>query len=253
MSYTILAIDRTHGIVGAATASRSLAVGNAVIAIDPAIGVVASQAWTNTTLRPLLLGELARGASAGEAVERVPEWDDRAELRQVAALGFTGGGAARTGTSTTPWTGHLVDADLVLIGNLLTGPDVLAEARSAFRSCAPAAADADADIALESLASALMTALTAAEDAGGDARGKQSAAILVARRTASSSFPPEYQIDLRVDDDDEPVRRLAGLLAELSHARANPESPELLETPELLDAAHDPEHRDPDGVTTAAR
>ena len=120
MSYTALLRDRGAGLVAAVSASRSLAVGNAVVAIDPAVGAVASQAWTNRLLRHELLEAMAGGASAESAIARIADWDDEPQLRQAAALAFDGPPAAFTGARNTPWAGELVLADAVLIGNLLT-------------------------------------------------------------------------------------------------------------------------------------
>lgn len=74
MTFTVLARDSARDRIGAATASRSLAVGASVIAVEPAVGVVASQAWTNRALRPLLLARMASNVGASDAVDRVPEW-----------------------------------------------------------------------------------------------------------------------------------------------------------------------------------
>lgn len=207
MTFTVLARDSERESIGAATASRSLAVGASVIAVDPAVGAVASQAWTNRGLRALLLDEVRRGATAEGAVQRVPEWDAGAELRQVAALGWNGPGAARSGIDITAWAGSLQATDAVFVGNLLTGANVL-EAMSATWN-----ATAGAD-----LADRLLAALAAGEDAGGDARGRQSAALVVASRE-------QTVLDLRVDDHADPLvelarlRRLAAAPVEVPAAR----------------------------------
>ena len=222
MTYTVLARDARSGLVGAATASRSLAAGNAVLAIRPGVGVVASQAWTNRSLRGLLLGELAAGASAAEAVDAVPAWDDRAELRQVAALSVAGPGAARSGRDITDWAGHIVAADAVVAGNFLTGPEVLSAMVEELAGM-PEIDPADpASAAL--FAQVLVSALFAGERAGGDARGRQSAAVLVAaaarpeRRgepSAGRADDPLHHrsVDLRVDDHGDPLAELSRLVA----------------------------------------
>lgn len=125
MSYTLLGIDRDAGLIGVATASYSLAVGNAVPALNPAAGVVASQAWTNRLLRHLVLDEVASGATAPQALGRIGGWDDGEQFRQVAAIGADGTIAWVTGTACSPWAGGRAGADHVAIGNLLTGPEVL--------------------------------------------------------------------------------------------------------------------------------
>ncbi|MDQ1122566.1 DUF1028 domain-containing protein [Microbacterium trichothecenolyticum] len=191
MTFTVLARDGER--IGAATASRSLAVGASVIAVDPAVGAVASQAWTNRGLRALLLGELRAGASAEAAVQRVPEWDAGEALRQVGALPWDGIGAARSGVDISAWAGARITPDAVFVGNLLAGAGVL-----------DAMATAWADAAGTDLADRLLAVLRAGDDAGGDARGRQSAALLVASRA-------ETVLDLRVDDHADPLCELARL------------------------------------------
>ena len=192
MTFTVLARDPQSERIGAATASRSLAVGAAVIAVEPGVGVAASQAWTNRALRPRLLAALSDGESPAVAVSRVPEWDAGSELRQVAALGWAGPGAVRSGGGITAWAGELAAADAVFAGNLLTGPEVLEAMAAAWASTTG------------DLADRLLAVLSAGERAGGDARGRQSAALLVASRT-------ETLLDLRVDDHGDPVSELARL------------------------------------------
>ncbi len=200
MTYTILAALPHHGLLGAATASKSLAVGNSVLGLVPSIGVVASQAWTNRALRGRLLDGLRRGVDPAQLVERVPEWDTQESLRQVAALSVSGRGAARTGAGTTPWAGHRVLPGLVVAGNVLDGPHVLDDMVAEF-GAHPVDDDA-------SFAFALVHALRAGERAGGDRRGRQSAAVMVGTIVPDSLYPPDLTVDLRVDDHTDPLEEL---------------------------------------------
>ena len=61
------------------------------------------------------------------------------------------------------------------------------------------------------LADWLLAALKAGDNAGGDKRGKQSAALMVVRAKAGYGGNDRY-IDLRVEDNPEPVTELARLL-----------------------------------------
>ena len=207
MTYTVLALDSTRSAIGVATASCALAVGAAVPALDPAVGAVASQAWTNELLRGRVLAAVRSGDSPTEALSRLPEWDDEVELRQVGVLGVDGRGAAFTGRATTAWRGDLVDDGVVVLGNILTGPEVLGAARDALVSSAPAGVD--------ELATALVDALAAGEAAGGDSRGRQSAAVLVG---AVGADVLDY--DLRVDDAADPVGELGRLVGLRAAVRA---------------------------------
>lgn len=210
MTFTLLTADPRTGLLGAAAASRSLAVGNAVVTIDPAVGIVASQAWTNRALRARMLDALAAGERPSQVVGRVAEWDPEAERRQVAAMLPTGEAEARTGSETSAWAGAIVRPGLAVLGNLLTGSDVLHAVDETFEA---GAADARDDAgAIGRLARRMVAAMLAGEAAGGDRRGRQSAVVLVARSREGRAFPPELAIDLRVDDDKEPLHRLAGLV-----------------------------------------
>lgn len=205
MTFTVLARHSQSGLLGAATASRSLAVGNAVPAVRPGVGAVASQAWTNRALRSLLLDAAGAGSDAAAAIERIPEWDDAAALRQAALLPSRGTGDAHTGAETTPWAGHLVLDDAIVAGNLLAGPAVLEAMRDAL---APLGAlDAHAPDAAARFAALLVAVLAAGEAAGGDLRGRQSAAVLV-----SGATDAEDAVDLRVDDHADPLAELARLV-----------------------------------------
>lgn len=210
MTFTLLASDTENGLLAAATASRSLAVGNAVIAIDPTIGAVASQAWTNRALRGQMLAALTQGVPPAQVMDQVPGWDDGADRRQVAALLPTGETSARTGDATSPWAGALTRPGLAVLGNLLTGPEVLEAMVEAYDAEAAHAAGASAAAGV--LARRVVIAMLAGEAAGGDRRGKQSAAVMVARVRTEQQQPPELDIDLRVDDAAEPLRELARLV-----------------------------------------
>jgi uncharacterized Ntn-hydrolase superfamily protein len=184
-------VDSSRRWIGAVTASRSLAVGNATVTVHPAVGAVASQAWTNRSLHAWGHGHLADGTDPEKALTDLPRVDPEPEWRQVALLGVDGRVAAHTGERTTPWTGHLLTDSVVALGNCLAA-----------------------------FALGLAGALERGQAAGGDARGRQSAAMLVASieqgavdREVPPSWPPELEIDLRVDDDaTDPVRALRRLL-----------------------------------------
>jgi len=210
LTFTLIAVDREHGLLGAATASRSLAVGNAVIAVDPAVGVVASQAWTNRRLRHQMLEAMAAGASAQEAVDRLPGWDAEPGLRQVAALDLHCGIAAATGENTSGWAGHGVAGDHAVLGNLLVGRKVLDAMSRAF--AAGMGIDGIDPRSSLGFAARLLAALDAGDRAGGDSRGRQSAAVVATCVTDEREHPPMLEVDLRSDDHEEPVAELVRLL-----------------------------------------
>ena len=210
MTYSLIARSGPH--VAAATASYSLAVGNAVPALAPLAGGVVSQAFTNRLLRHHVLAELRRGSAADAALAAVQQLDQEWEKRQVAILPWAGTGAAHTGSGCSDWAGHLVGTDYVAAGNLLAGPQVLADAAHVLETELEDLRAARNESAA-GLAQALLNAMQAAEAAGGDARGRQSAALIVCAAAAPDTNPAELAMDLRVDDSEDPLGKLAELAA----------------------------------------
>lgn len=211
MTFTLLTVELRYGLLGAVVASRSLAVGNAVIAVDPAIGIVASQAWTNRELRARMLEALTGGGRPEQVVAGIGAWDDRAELRQVAAMLPSGEVAIHTGEQNTPWAGGWSRPGLAVLGNLLTGPQVLDATVQAFEA-APLADGLEPEHAVADLGRRMVAAMVAGEAAGGDRRGRQSSAMIVTRRRHERRWPAELDLDLRVDDSRDPLGELARLI-----------------------------------------
>ena len=112
--------------------------------------------------------------------------------------------AAHTGSACIDWCGHRAGNGYSLAGNMLAGPDVLEATAAAFEATRR-----------EPLAVRLLEAMAAGEKAGGDKRGKQAAALLI---YTTESYPA---LDLRVDDDAEPIAELFRLY-EVSLERFQP-------------------------------
>lgn len=207
MTISVLAVAPGAGLVGAASASRSLAVGADVPAVLPGTGAVVTQAWTNPHLRGPVLAALADrgGVHLAELVGRL---DPEPALRQVAAVDAAGVADVWTGGSCTPYAGHRSGPGWVVAGNFLAGPGVVTAAADVLGARLPEAADAGG------LADLLVAALEAAQAEGGDRRGQQSAAVLVgaAPDRAASGPPPYLVVDLRSDDHPHPLVELRRLL-----------------------------------------
>jgi uncharacterized Ntn-hydrolase superfamily protein len=136
---------------------------------------------------------MAQGVPIDVALSALLRKDGDRELRQV--HGLDGERAfCHTGSSCVAWCGHDQADEFTIAGNMLTGPDVVAEMARAFR-----ASDADR----RDLSERLLIALEAGQAAGGDKRGKQSAALLVA-----AIREPRMYHNLRVDDHSDPVAEL---------------------------------------------
>lgn len=190
-TFSIAARDPAAGAFGVAVATARPAVG-ALVPWVSLRGAVATQARVNTELgrQGVLLVE--QGVAIDVAL-RALLWKDRArDVRQV--HGVDGERSfCHTGADCVAWCGHEAGDDFTVAGNMLAGPDVIAEMARAFRQGGADGHD---------LSERLLVALEAGQASGGDKRGKQSAALLVASRE------PRMYHNLRVDDHADPVAEL---------------------------------------------
>ena len=198
MTFSI--VGRDGDAYGVAVASKFLAVGYAVPAARAGVGAVATQAYANLAYGPQGLDALAGGATSAEAVERLTSADDGRDQRQVGIVSASGG-ATFTGSACHTWAGGRCGADYAVQGNILVGEQVVEAMERAWTSSAGSP-----------LTTRLLAALRAGDEAGGDKRGRQSAAILVVRPGAGYGGD-DTEIDLRVDDHEQPVPELERLVA----------------------------------------
>jgi uncharacterized Ntn-hydrolase superfamily protein len=196
MTWSIIARDERNGRIGIAVATKFFAVGAMVPHIRTGIGAIASQAFINPYYGPRGLALLAAGASAEDAVRLLPAADEGRNNRQLHVMDREGRFAAYTGAACIDWCGHHVSKTFSVAGNMLAGPDVVAETVRAYENHAGLP-----------LARRLLSAMLAGEAAGGDKRGKQSAALLI----HDEEDYPLY--DLRVDDHSDPLAELTRLEA----------------------------------------
>jgi uncharacterized Ntn-hydrolase superfamily protein len=190
MTWSILARDE-QGRFGVAIASRFFAVGALCVHTRRGVGALSTQALMNPLYGARGMDLLAQGQSPEHVVATLTSADAGRDQRQLHVLPASGSPAAWTGASCVDWCGHHLADDFSVAGNMLAGPQVV-EA-TATRG--------------QDLAERLLAALAAGEAAGGDKRGKQAAAL---RIQADEDWP---QLDLRVDDHQEPVRELQRLYA----------------------------------------
>lgn len=200
MTYSILAFDPALGQAGVAVASGSIAVGSRVPWGRHGLGVVATQAYTNPALGPLILAYLERSSSAEEALQQALSHDPSPAHRQVAVVDYRGDVAVHDGAWCPEWHGYVVarGEPAVCIANLVVGPGVCEAAIRAFTSTRG------------NLAERLLRALEAAHAAGGDRRGDRSAALLIVGQTEYSPYYDKV-FDLRVDYAENPVAALKRL------------------------------------------
>ncbi|KAB8143303.1 DUF1028 domain-containing protein [Chloroflexia bacterium SDU3-3] len=212
-TFSIVACDLASGDLGVAVASKFLSVGAVVPWAQAEIGAVATQALANTGFGPRGLALMADGLSAQEALDALLAEDEGREHRQASFVDAAGNAAAFTGAACFPWAGHIVGEGFTVQGNILAGPEVAEAMAAAFRATEG------------ELAERLLAALSAGDAAGGDSRGRQSAALYVARKGGSYGGYIDRYIDLRVDDHAAPVAELARLLR-LHRFYLTPPSPE---------------------------
>ncbi|TXL73868.1 DUF1028 domain-containing protein [Vineibacter terrae] len=196
MTWSIIARDAATGALGIAVATRFFAVGARVPYIMTGVGAVATQALVNPFYGTHGLALLREGVPAADVVRLLTDADSGQAHRQVHVMDGSGRIAAHTGSACIDWCGHIVDETFSVAGNMLAGPQVVAQTAAALR----------ANAALP-FARRLIAALQAGEAAGGDKRGKQSAALLI-------HGEEEYaDLDLRVDDHADPLSELERLEA----------------------------------------
>jgi len=200
MTFSIAAFDPDERAVGVAVASKFLAVGAYVPFVRADAGAVATQAFVKIGFGPDGLAGMAAGQRAPDALAALLAADPQAHQRQVGLVDLFGGSAAHSGSGCSAWAGHLTGAGFTVQGNILTGPDVIQAMAEAYQS------------AKGELSDRLMAALQAGDRAGGDRRGRQSAAMQVAKPNGGYGGDTDRYLDLRVDDHPDPVAELARLL-----------------------------------------
>ncbi len=196
MTWSIIFHERDSGRIGIAVATKFFAVGARVPHIAPQKGAVCTQAMTNPLYGPHGLRLIREGVGAADVVRILTTPDAGREHRQLHVMGADGRFAARTGADCIPWCGHWIGDDFSVAGNMLAGPDVVADTVRTLRE--------RHDLPLPRR---LIAAMHAGEAAGGDKRGKQSAALVIYGNQDYS------ELDLRVDDHVEPLQELARLEA----------------------------------------
>ena len=193
MTWSILARDEA-GRFGVAIASRFFAVGALCVHTRRGVGALSTQALMNPLYGPRGMDLLAGGMAPAEVAAQLTAADAGRDQRQLHILPARGLPAAWTGASCVAWCGHHLGEDFSVAGNMLAGSDVIQATAQAFLASRG-----------RDLAERLLAAMAAGEAAGGDKRGKQGAAL---RIHADEDYP---QLDLRVDDHEEPLRELERL------------------------------------------
>jgi uncharacterized Ntn-hydrolase superfamily protein len=201
VTFSIVAFDRATDSCGVAVASKCLAVGHAVPWGAADAGAIATQALANLAYGPDGIALLRAGRAAPDVVSELVGKDELAARRQVGIVDGSGRAANHTGDECLPWAGGIVDGEVAVQGNILAGEHVVRSMLDAYRASGS-----------EPFVRRLLRALEAGDAAGGDRRGKQSSSLRVWREGAAYGGGLDIAVDLRVDDDPEPVAELARLV-----------------------------------------
>jgi len=193
MTWSIVARDDS-GALGIAIASRFFAVGALCPYVVTGVGAVSTQALVNPLYGPKALELAAQGAAPQDIIARLTAGDEGRDHRQVHMIDARGRIAAHTGASCIDWCGHASGNGFSVAGNMLMGPEVIAQTVAAYEHHGD-----------QPFAERLLLALEAGDAAGGDKRGRQAAALLV---HTGETYPA---LDLRVDDDEQSIRELRRL------------------------------------------
>jgi uncharacterized Ntn-hydrolase superfamily protein len=199
-TFSIIARDPLTGELGVAVQSKFLAVGSAVGWAKAGAGAIATQAMANLDFGELGLIILNKGYSAAQTMEALKALDPQIEDRQFGIVDALGNAVSFTGKNCFDYAGGITEANLACQGNILVSRETVQALADTFK------------LSEGSLARRLVLALDAAQNAGGDRRGRQSASLLVVKPGGSYGGYNDRYIDLRVDDDLEPIKKLAHLL-----------------------------------------
>lgn len=199
-TYSIVAIDKATGQLGAAVQSHWFSVGSIVPWVEAEVGAICTQSFVEASYGPLGLELMRAGKSAEEALAGLIEADKHESVRQVAMIDAKGRVAVHTGKNCIPEAGHFVGDGFSCQANLMLKNTVWLAMARAFESTKGELVDR------------LMAALEAAEAEGGDIRGKQSAAIIIVQGKSSGVWWKDRLYDLRVEDHPAPLEELKRLI-----------------------------------------
>tara|TARA_R110002020_G_scaffold293535_2_gene508940 strand:- start:15525 stop:16514 length:990 start_codon:yes stop_codon:yes gene_type:complete len=199
-TFSVVARDSVTGEMAVGVQSHWFSVGSLVSWGKSGVGVVATQSFVNPAYGPNGLELMANGTSAKEALDMLIAKDDGRHYRQVAFLDKNSA-AAYTGEKCVESAHQITENNFSVQANMMLNDDVVPAMAKAFKE--------HADLPL---AERVVEVLKAAQTAGGDIRGKQSAALIVVGPDKVENPWEEHKINLRVDDNVNPLEELDRLL-----------------------------------------
>jgi uncharacterized Ntn-hydrolase superfamily protein len=200
-TFSIVACDPATGEMGVAVQSHWFSVGSIVSWGEAGAGAIATQSFVNVSYGPRGLALLKQGKNAGEVVRLLTDTDEGRDVRQLAVVDAQGNVATWTGKRCIRDAGHRTGPRFSCQANMMLNGKVWSAMAKTFRR------------AKGPLAERMVYALEAGQAAGGDIRGRQSASLLIVKVKASEKPWEDRLIDLRVEDNPEPIVELKRLLA----------------------------------------
>lgn len=194
MTFSIAALCPRTGAFGVAITTASVAVGARCPFVRGGVGAVLTQNRTDPRLGPRGLDLLEKGLSAQDAMDELVRTAHKIGWRQLAIVDRQGRTAHFSGGSIVSRHGGATGFGCVSIGNLLVSDALPSSMIDGFMTRPDA-----------HLADRLIDSLEAGLAAGGETSPVRSAALLVAE---DFDFA---EINLRTDDDDDPVTELRRL------------------------------------------
>ncbi|ANE53100.1 DUF1028 domain-containing protein [Flavisolibacter tropicus] len=199
-TFSIVARDSATGELGVAVESHWFSVGTAVSWAEAGVGAIATQSFTNKSFGIRGLELLKSGLTAQQALDKLLSDDEGREVRQVAIVDTKGNVATHTGKNCIQYATHIQGSSYSVQSNMMLTPNVSKAMSASIESTKG-----------KSLGERLLLALEAAQKAGGDIRGQQSAALLVVPGKSEGKTWDERTVDLRVDDNPQPIKELRRL------------------------------------------
>ena len=201
-TFSIVARDPKTGEMAAAVQSHWFSVGSSVIWGKSGVGVVATQSFIRKAYGPLGLDLMEKGKSPQNALNELLGKDPGREVRQVAFLNTKGETAVYTGKKCIDYARDMHGANYSVQSNMMLTDQVCIGMQKAWLKNTNMP-----------LAERVVACLKAAQGAGGDIRGKQSAALIVVAGKPVKDSWDDKLIELRVDDNPNPIAELTRLLA----------------------------------------
>lgn len=199
-TYSIVARDAETGEMGVAVQSHWFSVGSIVIYGEAGVGVVATQSFVNPSYGPKGLALMKEGLTPQKALDTLLGEDEGAGFRQVAFLDVSGKVATHTGDLCIENAGHRQGENFSVQANMMLNNTVWDAMANTFETTKG------------SLSERILAAMEAAENEKGDIRGRQSAAIIIVKPTATGNSWEDTVMDLRVEDNENPIKELGRLI-----------------------------------------